>query len=246
MNNTRQLGNHLFTTRKKYGLVVFWFLFFAIPNIFLLGAWRDGNIHGLWAALLLWSPGFYLLADRLRSRLHVYEKGLIYQSLFGTKTVKFTPNLQMYIQRIQEKVYGVNAARHVAVRLVQNKETTKIPSSFLHMEQVIDELLNVQKQIMLPAIVKAFNEGKTLNFGAIKLNNRMISVKDKKFPFTDVQEIEVDRGVLRLYTHTNSGNLLQKGAAYVELAKVANFDVLNDLLSGSQAQSAADEDVKIY
>lgn len=243
MNAHRQLGHHIFTSRKSYGLMIFWFLFFGLPNIFLLSAWLDGNIHALFFALLLWSPAFYMLADRLRSRLHVYEKGLIYQSLFGTKTVKFTPSMQMYIGRIQERMYGVNTARHVSVRLVQNKEETKIPSSFLYMEEMIEILLNYQAQTMLPAMVQAFNEGKTLNFAAIKLNNRMISVKDKKFPFTDLREIEVENGVLRLYTHTNSGGLLQKGAAFVELKKIANFDVLNHLLSGSEV---AQDDVKIY
>ena len=112
------------------------------------------------------------------------------------------------------------------------------------MEELIDVLLNYQSQTMLPAIVQAFNDGKTLNFGAIKLSNKMITVKDKKFPFAELREIEVENGVLRLYTHTNSGGLLQKGAAFVQLSKIANFDVLNHLLSGSQPN--AEDDVKIY
>ena len=243
--NTRQFGNPLFTMRKQYGMIIFWFFFPGLFNLFLINDWLDnGNIIGLVFALIIWLPAFYVLADRIRSRIFVHEKGLIVQSLLGTKTVKFTPALQMYIGRIQERVYGMNTARHVSMRLVQNKEEIKIPSTFLYMEELIDVLLNYQSQTMLPAIMQAFNDGKTLNFGAIKLSNKMIAVKDKKFPFAELREIEVENGVLRLYTHTNSGGLLQKGAAFVQLSKIANFDVLNHLLSGSQPN--AKDDVKIY
>ncbi len=239
----RSFGQHILTTRKSYKLMIFWFAFFALPNLIMLESWAESkNNDLLFFIFLLWSPAFYMLADRLRSRLHVYENGLIYQSLFGTKTVAFKPNMQMYITRIQEKMYGINAARHVAVRLVQKDVSIKLPSSFLDMEEVIEILLDYQANTMLPAMIQVFNEGKTLNFGAIKLSNRMISVKDKKFPFSELSDIEVDNGVLRFYTHNNSGGLLQKGAAYIELSKIANFDVLNHLLSGTQAQN----DVTVY
>lgn len=102
--NTRNLGKRIFTTRKKYSLMILWFLLFSIPNTLLLMARLNGNFHALLFALLLWSPAFYLLADRLRSRLYVYENGLVCQSLFGSKTVRFTPGMQMYIGRIQERL----------------------------------------------------------------------------------------------------------------------------------------------
>lgn len=44
-------------------------------------------------------------------------------------------------------------------------------------------------------------------------------MKNKKFPLTDLREIEVDNGVLRLYTYQKSNGILQKGAAYVALSK---------------------------
>lgn len=237
MNTPHSFGQHLLTTRKSYKLMIFWFVFFALPNWVMFDSWMESkNNELLFFIFLLWSPAFYMLADRLCSRLHVYENGLIYQSLFGRKTIEFQPNMQMYIMRIQEKMYSINTARHTSVRLIQEDVAIKLPSSFLYMEEVIDILLNYQGNTMLPAMIQAFNAGKTLNFGAIKLSNRMISVKDKKFPVKELREIEVERGVLRFYTHNNSGGLLQKGAAFVELSKIANFDALNHLLNSMQAQ----------
>lgn len=246
MNAPRQFGQHRLTTHKSKRLMILWFAIFALPVWVLFDSWLENKNPHMWFFMfLLYAPAFYMLASCLRSRLSVYENGLIYQSLFGTKTLAFKPNMQMYITRVQERMYGVNTARHVAVRLVQKDEDIKIPSSFLNMEEVIEILLDYQANTMLPAMTQAFNEGKTLNFGAIKLNNRMISVKDKKFPFDQLSDIEVERGILRFYTHNNSGGLLQKGAAYVELSKVANFDVLNHLLSHSDALDNED-DVKMY
>lgn len=246
MKAPRQFGQHRLTTHKSKRLMILWFAIFALPVWVLFDSWLENKNPHMWFFMfLLYAPALYMLASCLRSRLHIYENGLIYQSLFGTKTLAFKPNMQMYITRIQEKMYGVNTARHVAVRLVQKDEDIKIPSSFLDMEEVIEILLDYQANTMLPAMTQAFNEGKTLNFGAIKLNNRMISVKDKKFPFDQLSDIEVERGILRFYTHNNSGGLLQKGAAYVELSKVANFDVLNHLLSHSDALDNED-DVKMY
>ena len=234
------LGEYQFSMRKGYGLVVFWFLFFGFPNIFLLSSWLDGNTDALLFALLLWSPAFYLLADRIRSRVHVYSQGLVHQSLFTRKAIKFTPALKMYIRRIHETVYGVNAARHVSVRLVQNKVEMKIPSSFLHMEEMVQVLLDYQQAFMLPAMVQAFNEGKTLNFGAVKLNRNMIAVNNKKFPFDLLRSIEIENGVLRVYSYTDSGGLFQKGAMSAELSQIANFDILNYLMTPPE------DGVKVY
>ena len=150
------LGEYQFSMRKGYGLVVFWFLFFGFPNMFLLGDWLEGNTHSLLFALLLWSPAFYMLADRIRSRVHVYSQGLVHQSLFTRKAIKFTPALQMYIRRIRETVYGVNAARHVSVRLVQNKMEMKIPSSFLYMEEMVQVLLDYQPRTTRPCVARGF------------------------------------------------------------------------------------------
>ena len=105
LDRVAHLGKYHFTMRKSYGVMIFWFLFFGYPNMFLLRDWLDGNILGLFIALLLWSPAFYMLADCIRSRINVYEKGLVYQSLFRRKVVEFTPRLQMYIVRFLEQKY---------------------------------------------------------------------------------------------------------------------------------------------
>lgn len=64
----------------------------------------------------------------------------------------------------------------------------------------------------------------------------MIAVKKKIFAFADLRGIEVDNGVLRLYTYDNSGSLLQKGSAYVPLSEIANFDVLPHPLGGADSR----------
>lgn len=152
--DTPNLGRHIFTTQKKYGVVVFWFLVLGIFNIFSLRDWLNGDICRLYAALAVWSPAFYLLADRLRARLYVYETGLVYQMLSDCETIRFTPDLQMYIKRIRERTFGMDIASHVKVRLMQDG-----------------------RQTVLPAVIRAFGLGKTLDFGAIKVNNREIILK---------------------------------------------------------------------
>ena len=52
--NTRQLGNPLFTMRKQYGMIIFWFFFPGLFNLFLINDWLDnGNIIGLVFALII-------------------------------------------------------------------------------------------------------------------------------------------------------------------------------------------------
>lgn len=163
MMAVQQLGQLLFSMRKQYGMVVFWFFFPDLFNIFLLSDWlNEGNTIGLIGALIFWLPAFYALADRIRARIYVHQNGLVYQTLFGKKIIPFTPKLQIYIGRIQERVYGINTARHVSVRLVCNQEETKIPSSFLYIEEMIDVLLHYQQKTMLPALVKALQDGKII------------------------------------------------------------------------------------
>lgn len=165
--DTPNLGRHIFTTQKKYGVVVFWFLVLGIFNIFSLRDWLNGNICRLYAALAVWSPAFYLLTDRLRARLYVYETGLIYQMLSGCETIRFTPDLQMYIKRIRERTFGMDIASHVKVRLMQDGRQTEIPFLDRDMEKLIGVITDYQRQTVLPAVIRAFGLGKTLDFGAI-------------------------------------------------------------------------------
>ncbi|ULJ60630.1 DUF6585 family protein [Wielerella bovis] len=104
MKAPRQFGRHILTTHKSKRLMILWFAIFALPVWVLFDSWLENKNPHMWIFMfLLYAPALYMLASYLRSRLHIYENGLIYQSLFGTKTVAFKPNMQMYITRIQGK-----------------------------------------------------------------------------------------------------------------------------------------------
>lgn len=238
---TPAFGNLIFSTRKSYGLVVFWFVFFFLPVAILVGSWLENhNPHALLFALLLYAPGFYLLADRLRSRLNIYQNSLEVQTLFGHKTMPFTPALKLYIGRLQERMYGVNTARHVFLRLESRDQRLSIPSAFLHLENVIELLLDYQSKAVLPALQHAFAEGKTLDFGVVKLNPRYLKIKDQMLPFAEISEIELLNGSLYVHTHNKHGTSWSgRGAARTELKHIANFDILNTFLQNRLPESAA-------
>lgn len=225
------LGKYHFTMRKSYGVMIFWFLFFGYPNMFLLRDWLDGNILGLFIALLLWSPAFYMLADCIRSRINVYEKGLVYQSLFRRKVVEFTPRLQMYIVRfLEQKYFGWKTVRYISIRFKQNQEVIKIPISFLNLGKLADELLQYQQQFMLPVMEHAFRNGKTQNFGVVELNAKWIASRDKKIPLSLLRKIKINNGYLEIYTDLHTGHKLYKATKYAVLTDIANLDILLDLL----------------
>lgn len=120
-----------------------------------------------------------MLADCIRSRINVYEKGLVYQSLFRRKVVEFTPRLQMYIVRfLEQKYFGWKTVRYISIRFKQNQEVIKIPISFLNLGKLADELLQYQQQFMLPVMERAFRNGKTQNFGVVELNAKWIASRD--------------------------------------------------------------------
>ena len=223
--STQEFGELLFESKKSLKLPILWTLIFILPVSLLLGSFiKNGNVHILLFALLLISPALFMFITRPFAKLSVYDKGIMIQSVFGCKSVPLTLNSKIYIQQQVDNLSGINVARHTKIKIVTGDQRLTIPSSFKEQEDVVTALNHFQQNHLLPSAVDRLHHNQTLNFDTVKLNNSKIAIKNKTYLWSDIKELTVDNGVLRLYT--KDGSLLGGANAHMDIKSLPNCHTL--------------------
>lgn len=195
-------GELVTSFRKSKALIAGWLLLFGFPAFLIINYWwnnRDESVIPLFAGLALLAPAVFVALDRWRYRVDLYEKALTLHTLLGSKTARLHEGTKIYQKIVQEKVYGVNASRHINMTIDDGKRTVKLSSSLVDSDALLEMLLEFQMETIGPAVFQRYQQGRTADFGAIQMRNGNIFYKKKPLPLSDVRAFEIEQGFFRLY-----------------------------------------------
>ncbi len=188
----------------------------------LIGYWREQyalNNYGPVAAqswslpwyrlsILALIPLLWLALRRVR-RAHrfikVYPKGIIIQSTWG-KRWKLTWSQIQGISgvKVQYKFFGIHIkSEYQAILHPLDGRPIKLDEQINDLEELCARIKGKIYPKLLQRCREAFQNGDTLTFGPIKINNYQIAIKNKTLPWAQVKSLEPAGGLLRLEYEEN-------------------------------------------
>lgn len=226
----QNFGELLFESKKSLKLPIIWTVIFSLPALALLGGYsKNGDIYVILFALLLLSPALVMFITRPFSKLSIYDKGVAITSILGNKNIPLNLNTNFYIDKKSDAVSGISVAQHTKINIVNANKTLKIPSSFKDQDDVIAVFDHFQQHHILPSAIDRLSQNKTLDFGGIQLSNNKISIKNKVYSLSSIEQLTVENGTLRIYLQDKP--MLGGANAYISLEKIANYHTLLIIIS---------------
>ena len=226
----RNFGELLFESKKSLKLPILWTVIFSFPALAILGGYsNNGKIHSIFFALLLLSPALVMFITRPFSKLSIYDKGVAITSILGSKNIPLNLNTDFYIDKKSDAVSGLSVAQHTTIKIVNGSESLKIPSSFKDQDDVIAVFDRFQEHHMLPPAIDKLNQNKSLKFGDIQLSNSKISIKNKVYALSSIEQLTVENGTIRIYLQDKP--MLGGANAHMSLENVPNYHTFLIILS---------------
>jgi hypothetical protein len=221
----KQLGVIIKEFKKGWTLPVLLF-FITIPFYLMFQ-----SLSFLFAIAAL-SPSLYLMADRIRYRVYLYERGLSKRDLFGETTVHFQPGTQFWYSVTKEFINGIPAGTHINIRIRDASNTVKLRSSIIGIENLRDMIVEVEKNIIAPVLINAYLEGKQIDFSVIKIKQGYLFIGSKSLDASHISRMELERGIFSIWQH-------EQRAAFCKLrtTDIPNlysfFEIMQSVVSGT-------------
>lgn len=177
--------------------------------------------------------GWLLIAECLfmleffRSRIDVYQNGIVRRRLFGKPYVfVFNPYMQLFVQRRCLGFWRWRVLKQTRVRLHDELHDYHLPYSFARNEEVVAEIETYLFRESMHMLNQLYDSGETLDFGAVQLNRYHIAIAKKHLLREQFGTIGVRNGYLRIYAKNEKGKIKRLAFAKTSLHEVANFRLL--------------------
>jgi hypothetical protein len=207
-----------FPLRKasRWGNLVFLFL--------LWGGAVAAVLYGVYQAYRWQSYGPVMIEDRLRAPLilafilfvvgllvvwvlyvnwkkaaAVYEHGLAYASRKGLEMWRWEEVAQLLAAITRHYTNGIyTGTTHVYTLIDPQNRRLVLNDSLTHVEE-LGKTIEAQTFPLLYASVSAqYNSGTAVPFGPVTISKSGIQFKNKVYPWTDVKEVSIRRGILQV------------------------------------------------
>ncbi|MBL7003576.1 MAG: hypothetical protein ISR69_06090 [Gammaproteobacteria bacterium] len=197
----KKFGAFVDEYKKSWWLLIGWFLLFILPSFFILNSTAVNEhepiaiVSGL---LLLPIPMLIIFLDRLRSRVSLYENGIIQNTLFGRSEVKFDANAKFRYKVFSESISGIPTGTKTKLQVVNGKQKVLINSSYVGVDVLHADFREKELGLVYPAMKKAYLEGKTIDFNALKLKTNQFVFNKKTIAFNEINDISLQSGHLQI------------------------------------------------
>jgi len=230
----KKFGAFIDEYKKSWWLLIGWFLLFILPGFLILSSDAAVKEHEpiaiLAGLLLLPIPMLIIFLDRLRSRVSLYENGIIQNTLFGRSEVKFDANSKFRYKVFSESISGISTGTKTKLQVANNNQKVNISSSYVGVEVLHDDFREKELELVYPAMKKAYLEGKTIDFNALKLKANQFVFNKKTIAFNEIKDIALQSGHLQI---NKKGKRLP--FAVIAVSEISNLYTLLQLFHDLQA-----------
>lgn len=236
MNPTyeKKFGTFVDEYKKSWVLLLIgWSLLFLFPSFFILNSDAAVNEHepiAILSGLLLFPiPALIISLDGLCSRVSLYENGITQNTLFGRSEVKFDANAKFRYKVFSESFNGIPTGTKTKLQVVNNNQKVKINSSYVGVEILHTDFREKELSHVYPAMKKAYLEGRTVDFNALKLKNNQFVFNKKTIAFNEIKDIELQSGHLQINKKDK-----RLPFAVIPVSEISNLYTLLQLLQDLQ------------
>ena len=183
--------------RRSYTLRVLLTLI-LLPGalMFTLGGLEGHLVAWLLVALFVGCLALTWISEGKR-RVLLFRDRLEAQSLYGTKTVALDPITQ-YKYSVQSYSFnGIPAGTHYNIT-VQRGDDRLAVQQFSGVEQLLDLLIQIQLDDVLPHAIARRQEGRPVSFGRLVVHGDRIRFKKKEVALAELGRPRLENGQLKL------------------------------------------------
>lgn len=168
------------------------------------------------------------IADFWRSRVRVYENGLVHYRLLGRPyIIVFTPYMQLLVRRWCFGIWKWRFGKQISVKIHDDLHHHRIPFSFgTQNEIVVSEVENYLFKVSMHMLNQIYDAGETLHFGAVQLNRHHIEVRKKHLLRNELGLVDIRNGNLRIYAKNKKGHAKRIAFSRTPIHQIANFRLM--------------------
>lgn len=152
---------------------------------------------GLLGVSLYYGIGVLLKKGR---RVTVFDKGLMESHRGKNTAVRWEDVNELWLAVVEHKAYGVvtTGVTHRYVIVTKDGRRYKYDDGLQNVAQLGDTLVQKIPPLIVTRSLKAFDAGETVSFGKLSLSRSSLAYKKQVIPWSDVANIELDHGVIRV------------------------------------------------
>lgn len=223
------LGEKKFDIPKSNARFITWLGLIVIASAMIIYFSRNRSVTFNEVLTLAWLfiAACLFMAEYFRSRIDVYQNGIVRRRLFGKPYVfVFNPYMQLFIKRRCLGFWRWRIFRQTSVRLHDELHNYRLPYSFSRNEDVVAEIEAYLFRESMHMLNQLYDAGETLDFGAVQLNRYHVAVAQKHLLREQFGTISVRNGYLRIYAKSEKGKIKRLAFSKTSLHEIANFRLL--------------------
>jgi hypothetical protein len=141
-----------------------------------------------WGAYVFWVKG-----------VAVYEAGLVSRSRKGLQNWRWEEIDRFYTAITRHYTNGIyTGTTHVFTLINLRKQRLVLNDTYLHVEEIGKKIEQSVFPRMYEHSTSRYNAGEVLDFGPVVLSKAGMQVGKKSFPWADIQQVSIQRGILRV------------------------------------------------
>lgn len=223
------LGEKKFEIPKSNARFITWTGIIVMCFFSIVFFARHRSVTGNEILILVWLliAECLFMAEFFRSRIDVYENGIVRRRLFGQAYVfVFNPYMQLFIKRRCLGFWRWRVLKQTSLRLSDELHDYHLPFSFARNEEVALEIEAYLFRESMHMLNQTYDSGETLDFGAVQLNRYHVAVAKKHLLREQFGMVDVRNGWLRIYAKSEKGKIKRLAFAKAPLHEIANFRLL--------------------
>jgi len=141
-----------------------------------------------WGAYVNWKKGVV-----------VYERGFVYRDRKGLQTWRWEDILTMTSAITRHYYNGIyTGTTHIYTLLNRQNQKLKLADSILKVENLANAIDTNIFPLLYPRAADMYNAGEALAFGPVAISKQGIAIGKRTYPWTDVKEVSIRRGTLKV------------------------------------------------
>lgn len=183
--------------RRSYAVRVLLTLI-LVPGalMFTLGGLEGHLVAWLLVALFVACLALTWISEGKR-RVLLFRHRLEAQSLYGTKTVALDPITQYKHSLQSYRLNGIPVGTHCKIT-VQRGDDRLVVQEVSGVEQLLDLLIQIQLEDVLPHAIACRQEGRPVSFGRLVVQGDRIRFKNKEIALAELGRPRLENGQLKL------------------------------------------------